>query len=151
MVGWAVDAHNHSTMALAIIGLVQFAPTLLLTLPAGEVCDRLSAKRVLVAGMALETLCVFGLMVFAGTMKSTLWPTYLILLVLGAARAFTDPASQALLPMIVDRKDLPRAIASGSSVWQMALIAGPLMGGAFFALGPSTAYCLRGLGFIGAT
>ena len=66
----------------------------------------------------------------------------------GTARAFSDPASHALLPFLMPPLQLPRAIAWNSTVWQMARIAGPALGGFAYALGPDFAYSLCGFGFL---
>jgi hypothetical protein len=79
-----------------------------------------------------------------------LWPFYLVLLVLGAARAFADPAGQAILPFLVPTALLPRAIAWSSSAWQVAVVSGPALGGIASALGSSFAFALSGIGFITA-
>jgi MFS family permease len=63
----------------------------------------------------------------------SLAPIYGVLGLLGAIRAFSGPAGQALMPNLVERKDLERAVALGSSTWQLAMIAGPSIGGALYA------------------
>src|SRR5690606_12319769 len=64
--------------------------------------------------------------------KTTL-PIYGVLVVIGAIRAFSGPAGQALMPNLVERRQLERAVALGSSSWQLAMIAGPSLGGVLYA------------------
>ena len=72
--------------------------------------------------------------------------------VLGAARAFENPARAALVPRLVPLARLPRAIASVTSAGQSARIVGPALGGALYALGPTTVYVAVGaLYLVGAT
>jgi hypothetical protein len=59
-------------------------------------------------------------------------------------------AARALLPFLVPPDQLPRAIAGGSSAWQMAVIAGPALGGLLYALGPGVAYAGCGVAFLTA-
>lgn len=139
-VGWTVYEVSHAPLALGIVGLVQFVPMFLLTLPAGELCDRISPRPVLAAGLALQGLCAIAFLLQAMTPSPALWPFYAIVLALGVARAFADPAGQAVLPFLVPDERLPRAIAWGSSAWQVAVIAGPALGGVAYALGPTLCY-----------
>jgi MFS family permease len=60
---------------------------------------------------------------------------YLVVMVLGVLRIFAGPANQALLPNLVPPEHFSRAVAWSSSVWQIAAIAGPALGGGLFALG----------------
>jgi MFS family permease len=102
----------------------------------------------LTIGLALQGLCAAAFLMLTGTAATHMWLFYLILLVLGAARAFTDPAGQALLPLLLPPERLPGAVAWSSSVWQMAMIAGPAIGGLVYAWRPSAAYALCGVEFL---
>jgi hypothetical protein len=102
-------------------------------------------------GLALQTLCAVGFLALSIGPQPALWPFYVVLLVFGAARAFADPAGQALLPFLVPADRLPRAIAWGSSAWQVAVVAGPALGGLAYALGPAVAYGICACGFFAAT
>lgn len=147
-IGWTVYSVSNEPLTLGIVGIVQFVPMFLLTLPAGELCDRLSPRRVLAAGLAVQSLCAFCFLVLMIVPSPALWPLYAVLLLFGAARAFADPAGQALLPFLVPVERLPRAIAWGSSAWQVAVIAGPALGGLAYAFGPTAAYGTCGAAFL---
>jgi MFS family permease len=75
---------------------------------------------------------------------------YVVMMLFGAARGFSGPASQSLLPFLVPPERLPKSIAWGSSAFQIAVIAGPALGGLLYALGPIAAYGACALCFIGA-
>jgi MFS family permease len=147
-VSWTVYELSNSPLALGIVGIVQFAPMAMLTLPAGEICDRLSPRRILIRGLALQSLCAAALLVLVILHSTDLRMFYGVLLVLGAARAFADPAALALLPTLLPARKLPRAIAWNSSIWQLAVIAGPVLGGLASAFGPEVAYAVCTLGFL---
>src|ERR1700756_4276012 len=60
-VGWELYQRTNSATALGMVGLVQFLPVLLLTLPAGHAADRFSRKRLVLAsqlGMAVASLAL---------------------------------------------------------------------------------------------
>ena len=147
-IGWTVYQRSHMPLALAIVGLTQFVPILLLTLPAGEMCDRLQPRRVLAAGLALQALCSAAFLALTRGAAVPLWPLYAVLVFSGAARAVAEPAAQALLPLLVAPERLPRAIAWSSSLWQLAVITGPALGGFAYAFGATTAYASCGAAFL---
>ncbi len=139
-IGWTVYLRSGAPLALGLVGLAQFIPMMLLTLPAGEICDRLQPRRVLAAGLALQGLCAAGFLMLVRGAPLSLWPFYVLLVVSGAGRAFAEPAGQALLPLLVSPQQLPRAIAWSSSLWQVAVIAGPAFGGLAYGSGGVGAY-----------
>ncbi len=146
--GWQVYALSrrtldvaHSAFNVSLIGLVTFAPLLLLALPAGEIADRHDRRGVLGLCYAAEIAGV-AILAFATLAGVASVPLLLAVAVLfGAARAFFSPAITALGPMLVPRELLPRAIAWNSLAWQSASVAGPAVGGLLIAASPGAAYC----------
>ncbi|HWD29908.1 MAG TPA: MFS transporter [Rhizomicrobium sp.] len=135
-IGWQIYAVTHSTFALGLVGLCQFAPMFLLTLPAGDLADRVDQRKLLSATQAAQSICAalfLMLVIFAPHVE---WIYYVVLVLFGATRGFYGPSSQSLLPFLVPPEKLPRAIALSSSVFTIATIAGPALGGFIFALGP---------------
>ena len=91
-------------------------PGFLLALPGGHVADRRDRRKILLVchlGVAVVRGRARGASRSAGT--RSLLPIYAVLVVLGAIRAFSGPAGQALMPSLVERKELERAVALGSS------------------------------------
>ena len=127
--GWQMYDLTGSAWDLGLVGLAQFVPALLLALPAGQLVDRHDRHRVLAAALLLQ-----GLVALSLALSSAAGLLGLSML-LGAGRAFQMPASQALLPQLVSRWQLPRALALSATALQAAVIAGPALGGALFAGG----------------
>jgi MFS family permease len=147
-VGWRVYEIAGSPMALGFIGLAQFIPRFVLSLPGGELCDRLSPRRVLVLGLLLKSVCSGALLAIACVPQSGVWPFYAVMMLFGIARALSDPAEQALVPFLVSAERLSSAISWSSSVWQISVITGPALGGLLYTLGPTAVYTLCGLAFL---
>lgn len=148
-VGWHLYDLTGSAMALGILGLVQFLPMIVLTLPAGHVADRFDRRRVVAASQAFAGAA--GLLLIAGSLGDWLTPgwIYLAVAIIGSARAFLFPALAALLPGLVAPAQFPRATALTSSANQAATIIGPAMGGVLFGLGPEVPYALTAACFLG--
>src|ERR1700686_4655350 len=70
------------------------------------------------------------------------WPFYAVLVLLGSARAFGQPAGQSFLPQLVSGERFPQAVAWPASARQTAVIFGPALGGAIYIWGPATAYAV---------
>ncbi|MFG6666174.1 MFS transporter [Halomonas sp. HNIBRBA4712] len=135
VVAWQVYDITRDAMSLAYVGLAQFIPMVILLLPAGDVVDRFSRKRILMLSWAVQGLCSALLLSLALHSPQNVTPIYLVLALFGCARAFTGPTLQSLLPNIVPRAQLANAIALNSSIMKVAVIGGPLLGGILYGLG----------------
>ena len=101
--------------ALGLGGLAQFVPMFALTLYAGDVADRYERRRVLSASYTVEAACAAIFMALTLSGVTDTWPYFATLVLFGAARAFSAPASQSFLPQIVPASDLPQAISISST------------------------------------
>ena len=147
-VGWRIYEITHNPLSLGLVGLCQFVPMFALTLPAGALVDRSDPRRVLSASLWIGALCALLLLAVthAGTREQ--WPYYAVLVVFGAARGCAGPSSQSMMPFLVTTDKLPRAIALSSSIFQVAVIIGPALGGFIYALGPSVAFGVSALCYL---
>ncbi len=145
-VGWEVFARTGRDDMIGYVGLVQFLPVLLLSLPAGQAADRYSRKRLLAASLGLMAAASCGL-----AARSFLdWDILLVypcLLLAGIGRAFSAPARWALVPAVVPGEHLANAVTWSSSGWQVAFAAGPSLGGLVIALsgGAAAAYLIAAI------
>jgi MFS family permease len=139
-VGWQLYEITGDELTLGLAGLAQFVPMFALTLYAGDLADRFERRLMLTASYAVEALCagLFIALTLSGVTDT--WPYFATLVLFGSARAFSAPASQSFLPQIVSTEDLPRAISVSSTVFQVAVISGPALGGAALVGGPAYAY-----------
>jgi len=144
-VGWQVYDLTKDPMALGIVGLVQFLPAFLLSLPGGLAADRFDRKGVLLFGHLLELIVAGSLLAATASGSPSVRFIFCILTLIGAGRAFLSPASQSLLPFLVPQADFPRAVAWASSAFQGACIAGPAIGGLLYAAGAVWVYSVATL------
>ncbi len=139
-VGWQVYALTGDALDLGLIGLAQFLPFVALVLPAGHFADRYDRRRILTLCFATEVICGVLLLAFTLAGYAEVWPVFAVMVLFGAARAFSMPASQAITPNLVPTDSLPNAIALNSSTFHLATIAGPTLGGLIYLAGPATVY-----------
>ena len=139
-VGWQVYGLTHQAMALGIVGLMQFAPAFVMTLPGGLASDRFDRRNVLLFGYILETIVAATLLTLTVSHHLHVGLIYGVLTLVGVGRAFIAPASQSLVPFLVPQGDFVRAVAWASSSFQAAAIAGPAAGGLLYGFGPGYVY-----------
>ncbi|HQY43393.1 MAG TPA: MFS transporter [Paracoccaceae bacterium] len=141
---------KESAFLVGMVGLVQFLPLFALTLFAGSLADRISRRAIVLASLVVETACAAALVFVSLEEVPQFTHIFAIAALFGAARAFLSPASTALVPMLVPRRDMPQAISLKSLSWQGAVIIGPWIGGMLCALSTALSYgvttALYGLG-----
>lgn len=139
-VGWQMYDLTGSAWALGLVGLFQFVPALLMTLPAGHAADRWHRGKIFAACMALQAV-VAATMTFSAWQHSTSRELILGLsILLGMARAFQMPAQQAITPRLVPPSMLQRAVTLSSSGMEFAVITGPALGGLIYMAGATAVY-----------
>src|SRR6202021_2067696 len=133
-VAWQVYLITHRAIDLGYTGLALFLPGLLFMLPAGHTADRFDRRAVILVCYSLQLVCTLTLFLFAFHGIHRIMPIYAVLFFIGTGRAFSGPASSALVPHLVPSEHFVNAVTWGATVFQMANIAGPAVGGLLFTL-----------------
>ena len=95
-VGWYLYDLTGSTLTLAFAGLASFVPIALLTLPAGDLSDRIDRRWLLAAAHLCQALAAALLLVLVAIHVTATWPFYAALVLSGCTRALSGPASKSL-------------------------------------------------------
>ena len=147
--GWLVFDMTGSAFWVGVAAAASTIPTLLLSLFGGMLVDRYPRKKVLLWSQVLLMLLsfIFGTVVLLG------WATLPLILVLafliGSVSAEATPAIQAFISEIVDRKQLPVAVAPNSSIFNASRVIGPVLAGFMITwIGTGGAYIANGASFI---
>ena len=135
-IGWQIYELTHSAFDLGLVGLIQFVPTVVLTLLIGHAADRYDRR--LIVRLAQGVYALAAVMITAALLAGALSRDLLFIAVfmIGCARAFEMPTAHALAPTLVPAPLISRAIAAWASANQVAVICGPAMGGLIYALSP---------------
>lgn len=151
-VGWQIYDISKRPLDLGLVGLAQFSPGILLFLASGHVADTVNRRKLLMICYAGFSVCSFLLLFTALRRMQSVYPLYIVVVLLGVVRAFNNPASRALLPQIIPEEHLQNAIAWNSSVNQGGTILGPSLGGFIYAVarGPAAVYASAMLAAFGA-
>ena len=142
-VAWQVYSLTHRPLDLGYTGLALFLPGLLFLLPAGHVADRFDRRQVILVCYSLQMLCTGGLLAITLSGVRQVLPIYAVLFLVGTGRAFSGPASSALIPHLVPEEHFVNAVTWGGAIFQLANSTGPALGGLLFTL-PLAHWKMRG-------
>ena len=143
VVGWQIYDLTRDPLALGLVGLAEALPAISMSLYAGHVADSHDRRRIALLALLVLVLCSIGLWVLAGpapfgaTMatRDRVHAIYGVIVLSGVARAFLQPARQALSAELVPRALYSNAITWRSGSWQLAAVLGPAVGGLLYAIG----------------
>ncbi|MCO5161660.1 MAG: MFS transporter [Mesorhizobium sp.] len=141
-VGWQIYDLTRDPFDLGLVGIIQFAPSLLLVLVTGSVADRFGRRLIMGLAAFLEALCALAILTLTLRGLTGVGEVFAILFVFGIARAFFAPASASLVANLVPAEHFANAVAWNSSAWQTATIVGPVAGGLLYGLSAETAYAV---------
>jgi MFS family permease len=142
---------------LGYLGFLSTAPILIFTLIGGVLADRIDRRRILITSQWLQltfALTLASLAFFKIPAMILVWSALALAFMTGCVQAFGGPAYQSLVPMLVDKKDLPNAIALNSIQFQLARVVGASVGSFPFAvfadqmIAAAVSFGLNGLSFI---
>ncbi len=141
-VAWQVYQITHSALDLGYTGLALFLPGLFFMLAAGHVADRYDRRGIILVCYGLQAVCTATLLYLALTGTRNIWPIYAVLVGIGLGRAFSGPAASAMLPSLVPKEHFVNAVTWGATIYQIANMSGPAVGGVLFTL-PLTVVAAR--------
>lgn len=137
---WQMYELTNSAWDLGLVGLLQFLPVLVFTLPAGHVADRHDRARIVAITQAVQLCVAGGLLAATATGSLTRELLFGVSMLLGAARTFQMPAQQSLVASLVPSGLLARAISLSSAGNQVSVIGGPALAGLLFIGGGNAVY-----------
>ena len=146
VVGWQIYDLTHDPLALGLVGLAEALPAISMSIFSGHVADTHDRRRIAIWALGVLVLCSIGLWLFAhnapfGTpmgVKTRVNSIYLVIVASGVARAFLQPARQALSAELVPREIFTNSVTWRSGSWQLAAVLGPALGGVLYAIGGTT-------------
>jgi MFS family permease len=134
---WLIFHLTESPIWLGAIGFAYLAPLFFLGPLAGAISDRYGHRRtgIIAASFGIVVSLLTALAITTGVLT----PKLMIILTIfqGTFFAFDFPARQALIPQLIERKNLSAAIGMNWATYCVAGFTGPVVGGAILSLGNS--------------
>ena len=147
--GWLIYRLSHSAFLLALDQFLAGIPIFLFSLIGGVVADRMERRRILLVSQYVQMVSAGILTVLVAFGIVHVWEILCLSCVSGFAQAFGGPAYQALIPTLVDREDMPNAIALNSIQFNLAVTVGPALAGMTLAkLGEKWCFGLNAVSFL---
>ncbi len=147
--GWLIYRLTHSAFLLALDQFLGGIPIFMFSLVGGVVADRVERRRILLVSQYIQMASAALLTILVATGVVHVWQILSLSFVSGLAQAFGGPAYQALIPTLVDREDMPNAIALNSIQFNMAVTIGPALAGQALAkLGEKWCFGLNAVSFL---
>jgi MFS family permease len=150
-VGSSLVVLSLTTSAIAIGGINVAAalPLLIFGLAGGVIADRYDRRKILILTQALFSLYALGYAALIWTDSLHYWHIIVLAVLGGVTAAYELPASQAFVPELVDREDLPEAIALNSAVFNATRIVGPAIAATMIAaFGLASAFLINSASFL---
>ncbi len=146
---WLVLEITKSPFLLGLDAFLGDIPIFLFSLFGGVVADRMDRRHLLIGSQLVQMTSAFTLVALIVSGKIQVWHILVSSFVVGTAQAFGGPAYSALVPSLVEKEDLPNAIALNSIQFNLARVIGPVLGGlALKYVGSAWCFGLNGLSFI---
>jgi len=147
--GWLIYRLSHSAFLLALDQFLGGIPIFLFSLIGGVVADRVERRKILLVSQYIQMGSATLLTILVTGELVQVWHILCLSFVSGLAQAFGGPAYQALIPTLVDRDDMPNAIALNSTQFNLAVTVGPALGGLALAkLGEKWCFGLNAISFL---
>lgn len=146
---WLILSMTGSAFYLGLDAFLQQLPIMLFTLIGGVFADRRDRRLMLMTSQYIQmgSALTLAALVFFNLVQ--VWQVLTLSFITGLAQSFGGPANQALLPSLVDKKDLPNAVALNSIQFNLARVIGPLLAGiAMAAYGMVFCFTANGLSFL---
>lgn len=148
---WLVYQLSNSSLYLGLDAFFAQIPIFLFSMVGGVFADRQSRRKLLVISQVIQMASAFLLAALDATGVVRVWHIWCLSFVVGLAQSFGGPAYSALIPTLVDRKDIQNAIALNSIQFNLARVVGPALGGIALAkVGAAWCFGLNGISFIAA-
>jgi len=147
---WLITSLTPSPLLVALMQTATSLPVFLVGLPAGALADVIDRRKLLLATLAwmLLVALALGVLTLAGLVSS--WTLLALTFLLGLGGALNAPAWLASVPELVDREELPAAVALHSAGFNVARAVGPALGGLVVAAaGPAAVFLLNAAFFLG--
>jgi predicted MFS family arabinose efflux permease len=146
---WLVLQMTNSPFLLGLDAFLGDIPIFLFSLFGGVLADRIDRRYILIGSQVVQMISAMILAALIWTDHVQIWEILLLSFVVGTAQSFGGPAYSALVPSLVEKEDVPNAIALNSIQFNLARVIGPVIGGlAMKYAGAGWCFFLNSLSFL---
>ncbi|WP_128971609.1 MFS transporter, partial [Bradyrhizobium tropiciagri] len=148
-IGWLMATISNSDLTVALVQASSTLPTFILSVLAGAIADNFDRRRIMLAAQCLMATASAMLTITIALGFVDAWIILSFSFLVGCGAALNNPAWQAAVGDIVDRRDLPDAITLLSVGFNTVRSVGPALGGVLVAsFGVLTAFVVNTLSYL---
>jgi len=146
VVGWQIYDLTKDPLSLGLIGLAEAIPFMSVILYAGHLADLINRKKIIILALVAYFSGALLLLLFTWRLSWVIgtWgvaPIYLVICLIGVARGFAGPSFSSMVVQLVPRELYANAVTWNTTVWQVAAVSGPALGGLLYGFaGITSAY-----------
>ena len=146
---WLIYSLSNSGFMLGLNEVLGGLPIFLFSLIGGVAADRMERKHLLLFSQYVQMACAFVLTGLVALHMVHVWHILTLTFIAGMGQAFGGPAYSALIPTLVNKEDMPNAIALNSIQFNAAVMVGPALAGVALAKwGNVWCFFLNGISFL---
>ena len=145
VIGWDLYSITKDPLSLGLLGLSEAVPFILMALISGHWADRYNRKFLGSFGLISFLICSSLLFTtqYMGRTADNVWIFYVCFALVGLGRGLAVPSWNAILAEIVPKELYANSSSWNSTLWQIAAVSGPALGGLIYGwMGAKTAYVL---------
>ena len=146
---WLILSTGHSSFWVGLDSFLMNAPAWIFTLPGGFLADRFDRKKIVLLCQSLQFICILSLLIFLIVGKIKIWIILVSSLIIGITDSLSMPAFQSIIPSLVAKERLSKAVALNSIQFNLSRILGPGFAGVLIAAyGVAICYGINLLSFV---
>jgi MFS family permease len=146
---WVVTSLTDKAVTLGMVNLASGIPMLLLTMVGGKFADRHDKRIILLIAQVVQIILAMAIGYLVAKGQVQIWHILTAAVVLGISNAFEMPAASAMVPELVDKRDIATAVAIDRSIFHATRLIGPSVGGFLIGFwGASSAFFINALSFV---
>ena len=126
---WVVLSLSNSALWVGLDSFAMNAPGWLFTLWGGVLADRYDRKRVVLFFQTIQFLCIITMLILLITGWLKVWMIVIISFLVGLTDSLSMPSFQSIIPSLVEKKDIHKAVSLNSTQFNLSRILGPAIAG----------------------
>ena len=130
---WVILSLSHSSFLVGLDGFALNSPAWVFTLWGGVLADRANRKRIILICQSIQFACVLLLLTLLIADLLQTWMIIVTSFIVGATDSLSMPAFQSIIPSIVEKKEISKAVAFNSVQFNLSRLLGPALAGLIIA------------------
>ena len=130
---WVILSMTRSSFLVGLDSFALNSPGWIFTLLGGSLADRLNRKKLILVCQLIQFFCVLAMLMLLIVHRLQIWMIITFSFLIGTTDSLSMPAFQSIIPSLVTKKEIPRAVTLNSTQYNLSRILGPVIAGVIMA------------------